>query len=132
VVQNHIPEKMRKEYSDYSFVVYAKELLREECHPIPNFQQTEFGIYEFEYWGLVDAVPFVLVKYKDEYKVYRRNQYSFIIRELLSIKKEHPELISDDLFEQYIEKITEIEPDRLFFYDEIGQIKFIHYRYSTE
>ena len=132
VTQNYIPEDMRKEYTDYSFVVYAKELLKKEHHPIPDFQQTVFGVYEFSYWGLTGETPFILIKCDEEYKVYRKNQYSLIIRELLSIKKEHSELISDDLFEQYIEKITEINSDQLFFYEEIGKIKFTHYRFSIE
>ena len=127
--QNHIPPKMRDiSYNNYANLLYIEELLKEYSFPYQNLEQDEFGVYKLEYIGLTGGASFIFIKYKGKYKIFKRNNYSLIIRELIKIKKENVTILNDELFGQYIEKLVEVEEyeDRTIFLKKIEGFEYIH------
>jgi hypothetical protein len=96
----------------------------------PDFLDTPFGIYKFQYIGLMDGGYNVLIKHNESYKVYSQTSVTLIIEELIKVRKENPELIDNDLFEAYIEAIIDDElgifGGHLVIIRTIGHIEYYH------
>jgi hypothetical protein len=96
----------------------------------PDFVNIPFGIYKFNYNGCMDCGYYVLIKHNESYKVYYQERVTDIIKELIRIRKENPDLISNDLYEAYIETIIDDETGlldgRLRLVQKIGHIEYYH------
>jgi hypothetical protein len=94
----------------------------------PDFVDIPFGIYKFQYNGLIDGGYNVLIKHNEHYKVYSQTSVTLIIKELIKIRKENPDLITDELFENYIEAIVDddlgVYGGRLVIVHAIGHIEY--------
>ena len=108
--------------------LYLFNILKDDFPDIPDFINIPFGIYKFQYDGCMDCGFYVLIKYNDNYAVYYQNEVTLIIKNLIEIKKNNPDLIDSKLFEDYIEAITDdrlgVNNERLIYYHTIGRIKY--------
>lgn len=94
-----IPKVENGHYGDY---LYIFDILTDNFPNKPDID-VPFGIYKFQYIGLVDCGYYVLIKYKDSCKVYYQDCLPLIIGELLEIRKNDPNLINNELFNAYLE-----------------------------
>jgi hypothetical protein len=82
--------------------IYLFDVRKDNFPNKPNID-VPFGIYKFQYAGYVDGGYYVLIKYKESYKVYYQNNLSWILRELIRIRKESPDLMDENLFMTYLD-----------------------------
>jgi len=87
--------------------LYIFNILNDEFPNQPDFVNIPFGIYKFQYNGCIDCGYYILIKYNESYMVYPQEAVSIIIKKLITIKKENPDIIDDKLFEAYIEAIID-------------------------
>ena len=97
---------------------------------VKDLDEYEFGIFRFRYIGCEDCGYYILIKDDDKSTVYEQNCLDMILKELLRIKKEKPHWISGELFENYVEALSDIEiglnSGRLLICEKIGNINYIH------
>jgi len=110
--------------------LYIFNILKDEFPNKPDFVSIPFGIYKFQYDGCMDCSFYVLIKYNESYTVYPQEAVTLIIKELIKVRKDNPNLINSDLFEDYIEAIMDnrigMYPDkRNVIVHTIGHIDFI-------
>jgi hypothetical protein len=103
IKQEQISELGTDNYDQY---IYLFDIRLDDFPNKPDLD-TPFGIYKFNYNGHSDGGYYVLIKHNEIYKVYDQNALSLIIRELIQIKKENPDLIDNNLFNTYLERITD-------------------------
>ena len=88
-----------------------------------------FGIYKFRFIGCEDCGYFVLLKHDDEYMVFQQNNLSLIIRTLIRIMDDNPNLISNNLFKLYVRALSDDEigmyTDRLDIVKQYGKLQYI-------
>jgi hypothetical protein len=104
--QSMKPKLGSKNYEQY---LYIFSILKDDFPNKPDFVNIPFGIYKFQYEGCIDCGFYALIKHNESYKVYSQTSVTLIIKELIKIRKENPDLIADDLFEAYIEAIVDDE-----------------------
>jgi hypothetical protein len=102
--QSMVPKLGSKNYEQYLVIFDIVSKM-----DAPDFVDIPFGIYKFQYIGCIDCGYKVLIKHNGSYKVYSQTSVTLIIKELIKIRKENPDLIADDLFEAYIEAIVDDE-----------------------
>lgn len=69
----------------------------------------EFGVFRFNYSGIMDASDYFLIKYKDDWLIFmNKNNPILVINELLSIRDEDSDLLSVEQCLVYIDKITKV------------------------
>ena len=94
-----------------------------------DFTNVPFGIYKFRFIGCEDCGYFVLLKHDDEYMVFQQNNLSLIIRTLIRIMDDNPNLISDNLFKLYVRALSDDEigmyTDRLDIVKQYGKLQYI-------
>lgn len=119
-----IDKKDINQFSDnYSSLIFIRELIDgDSLSKKPDFTK-DFGIYKFNYVGLMDGGFFFLIKNGNEYSVYLTNDIPWIIDELLIIK-EKSNLLPDDLFVKYLKELIKLDYDyeRYFIPHQIGNI----------
>ena len=97
---------------------------------VKDLDEYEFGIFRFRYIGCEDCGYYILIKDNDKSTVYEQDCLDIILKELLRIKKEEPHWISGELFEIYVEALSDIEiglnSGRLLICEKIGNINYIH------
>jgi len=113
--------------------LYVFNILKDTLNTFPNqvdFINIPFGIYKFQYNGCIDCGYYVLIKNNESYKIYYQNNVTNILRELIKIRKENPDLISDDMYTAYIEAIIDDElgiyGGRSRLVQQIGHIEYYH------
>ncbi len=95
---------------DYASLIGIVEVLYEEGTPYhkPDFSK-KFEIYLFDYIGGSGYSLFILIKNRDKYTVYRKIDCDLIIDDIIKIRKKEPEIISDELFIDYVNKLVELK-----------------------
>jgi len=110
--------------------LYIFDILKDDFPNKPDFINIPFGIYEFQYDGCMDCGFYVLIKHNESYTVYPKTSVTLIIKNLIKIRKENPDLIDNKLFETYIEAIIDdlrgkYPSERNVIVQKIGHIDFI-------
>lgn len=119
-----IDKEYISDFSDnYSSLIYIREIIEEDSLSKKIDFTKDFGIYKFNYVGLMDGGFFFLIKNGNKYSIYLPNDIPWIIDELFIIKEES-NLLPNDLFVKYIKEL--IKPDydyeRYFIPHQIGNI----------
>ena len=69
------------------------------------------GLFEFDFIGRESESAYVLVKNKNTYKIFRKSDISLIIKELLMIKEENPDLISLEMLNVYLKRLVNYDKE---------------------
>jgi hypothetical protein len=126
VRQNIITEQyMSGNKEDYFSLLVICDILEEYVPKKKPDLSKEFGIYNFNYIGHESDWIFLLIKYKNNYRVFRRFETNVIINEILKIRDEDPTLIDDVLFGKYLKEITDYKNQGIKVMYKTGKIQFI-------
>lgn len=80
-----------------------------------------FGIYIFQSKLCMDCSSFVLIKYQQKYIAFNKSNLNLIIKLIVEIKKNNPELINSEQFEAYIKNLLDCKPNTKTGQEEIIQ-----------
>ena len=99
---------------------------------VTDFIDIPFGVFEFHFAGCMGCGSFVLIKHNDTYRIVNPLNHNFpiIIRLLLEIMDENPELISNEQFEAYMRAIANIEiigHERSMWIKDIGRLEYVFF-----
>ncbi len=91
---------------NYQHLVCIQELI----HPTEELNLfVKFGVFRFNYSGIMDAPDYFLIKYKDDWIIFmNKNNPILVINELLNISNNDKDLLSVDQCLVYIDKITKL------------------------
>ena len=122
-------EYMLKSKNDYSKLIGFYDINQE--NPIPRQKPVfskRFGIYAFDFIGMESNYAFILIKYNDTFKVFKRNETDLIIREIMQIIYEDSQIIDYHLLCKYLKKIVCYDDNMYIWNLNFGSILFIYSR----
>lgn len=92
---------------DYCSLIMIWDALEKNNYPsLPDLDK-EFGVYKFDYAGReAEDATYILIKNKENYKIFLSSKISSIINELLRIKEERVGLMNEKLFDEYLKAIN--------------------------
>jgi hypothetical protein len=110
VFNNDITKEYMKEFKDeYSSLIKIVDVSEDYILGYrPDFSK-EIGLYKFDFIGRQSDYTYMLIKNKNSYKIYRAYDISLIIKELFSMREENPELISTELFDNWLKEIVKFK-----------------------
>lgn len=88
-----------------------------------------FGIFKFQSKLCMDCGYFVLIKYQGKYMVFNQSNINLIVKLIIEIKTNNPELINCEQFETYIKNLSDVtlvNSEQVELVQKIGQLEYIY------
>lgn len=101
------------------------DLLKQKDVSFDEVLANNFGIYQFQYAGMMDGGNFILIRDNDSYDVFNEFDTYSIVKHLYAIRRNYPELLTGNTMKMCLKALDGVSGSHSFFkYIFLGQFRF--------